>query len=276
MLTALVLAPLAVALAPEPAWALPGLTVAQAFGPANSNNKGLSVLCPRDTVVIGGGAKVTGAGQSWVHLGTLQPQEVTNSFGVVAWEVEPGTNFNWQINAFAICVAPLPGLVYLYGDTFADQSSSAGQTVTLWCPTGKAVVGLGAYVSGGGQVLLQGLYPAATNAVTAWAHEDWNGYSPAWGLGVWAVCADVEAVSKSRTTPVDATNPKAPIADCSESPIHPYVHGVGFNTNGAPGRVLITDVIPSFDHRHGVVGFEEDPLGTNLDWVATTWLVCAA
>jgi hypothetical protein len=275
VLTALVLVPLAVPLAAEPAFALPGLTMAQAFGPMNSNNKGLSALCPSGLVVVGGGAKVTGAGQSFVHLGTLQPQEPTNSFGVVAWEVEPGTNFNWQLNVFAICVQPLPGLVYKYDDTFGDRSSASGQTLDVWCPTGTGVIGMGAYVSGGGQVLLQGLYAMASNGVRAWAHEDWNGYSPTWGLGVWAVCADVEAVTWSRTTAVDATNPKAPIADCGPSLVHPYLHSVGFNTNGAPGRVLITDVIPAFDHRQAVVGFEEDPLGTILDWVATTSVVCA-
>jgi hypothetical protein len=272
---ALALAALAVPLAAEPAWALPGLTMAQAFGPMNSNNKGLSALCPTGLVVIGGGAKVTGAGQSWVHLGTLQPQEPTNSFGVVAWEVEPGTNFNWQLNVFAICVQPLPGLVYRYDDTFGDRSSESGQSLDLWCPAGTAVIGMGAYVSGDGQVLLQGMYPAATNAVRAWAHEDWNGYDQTWGLGVWAVCADVETISTTRTTALDATNPKAPIADCSTSPVHPYLHSVGFNSNGSPGRVLITDVIPAFDHKQAVVGFEEDPLGTNLDWVATTYVVCA-
>jgi hypothetical protein len=269
------LAPLAVPLAAEPAWALPGLTIAQAFSVNSSDNKSLSAPCPHGLVVVGGGAKVTGPGQSYVHLGTLQPKEATNSFGVAAWEVEPGTNFNWQMNVFAICVQPLPGLVYKYEDTFGDRSSASGQTLTLWCPTGTAVIGKGAYVTGGGQVLLQGLYAAASNAVTAWAHEDWNGYSPTWVLGVWAVCADVEAVSTSRTTGLDATNPKAPITACYPSLVHPYVHSVGFNTNGAPGRVLITDVIPAFDHRQAVVGFEEDPLGTNLDWVATTSVVCA-
>jgi hypothetical protein len=234
------------------------------------------VPCPRGLVVIGGGAKVIGAGQSYVHLGTLQPQEATNSFGVAAWEVEPGTNLTWQMNVFAICVQPLPGLVYRYDDTVGDQSSEAGQTLDVWCPSGTAVIGMGAYVSGGGQVLLQGMYPAASNGVRAWAHEDWNGYANTWVLGVWAVCADVEAITTSRGTGVDATNPKAPITDCGPSLVHPYVHSVGFNSNGAPGRVLITDVIPSFDHKQAVVGVEEDPLGTNLDWVATTYVVCTA
>jgi hypothetical protein len=270
-----VLAPLAVASAASPAWALPGLTIAQDLGPLNSATKSLSVPCPRGLVVVGGGAKVTGPGQSYVHLGTLQPQEATHSFGVVAWEVEPGTNLGWQINAFAVCVQPLPGLVYRYDDTALDQSSEAGQTLDVWCPTGTTVIGLGAYVNGGGQVLLQGLYPVASNGVRAWAHEDWSGYAYNWTLGVWAVCADVEAISSSRTTAMDATNPKAPITPCWPSPVHPYVHSVGFNLAGGAGRVLVTDVIPAFDHKQAVVGFEEDPLGTAQDWMATTYAVCA-
>jgi hypothetical protein len=270
-----VLAPLAVPAAAAPAWALPGLTIVQGFGPLNSSNKNLSVPCPTGLVVVGGGAKVTGAGQSYVHLGTLQPQEASHSFGVVAWEIEPGTALTWQMNVFAICTQPLPGLVYRYEDTSADRSSESGQTLDVWCPTGTTVIGLGAYVSGAGQVLLQGLYPMASNGVRAWAHEDWSGYASTWTLGVWAVCADVNAISSSRTTPMDATNPKAPVTPCWPSLVHPYVHSVGFNVAGGPGRVLVTDVIPAFDHKQAVVGFEEDPLGTAQDWMATTWVVCA-
>ncbi len=102
-------------------------------------------------------------------------------------EADPG-DFHVAVNAFAICVNPIPGLQLV---SATSGSASNDTSVSVSCPAGTKVHGALASLTGaGGQAYLDAWVPFATMTdVLLNAREDATGYVGNWAATVYAVCA---------------------------------------------------------------------------------------
>jgi hypothetical protein len=169
--------------APKPA----GLTVVTGSTPAKSGKADwLMMSCPAGKQVVGVGGAVVGASRSDVILEELIPETTTVKVG----GVEDGTGFagTWSVHAVAICANPLPGRQRVLNDS--PWNSATAKSVSVTCPAGKRVHGLGAEILGGdGEVRLTAVRPVSATTVTAAAGEDEDGHGSTWTVRAYAVCA---------------------------------------------------------------------------------------
>jgi len=147
----------------------------------------VSVSCPLNTKVIGGGADLSGGGQN-VHIVGMHPDGATNSYVALAKE-HTATNVSWKVITHAVC-APQPAGYHIV-EALVDWSSSTTKADEAFCDSGK-VLGVGGRIAAPdvGKVLLTYVKPTGTgNGAEAGAVEVTGGYSSDWKLTIWAICA---------------------------------------------------------------------------------------
>jgi hypothetical protein len=238
--------------------------------PSSSATKTLSVTCPGQ-VLLGGGGDTTGA------LGEVALRNISASaFGdlrVDAVEIGPGTPTSWNLGARGICSSSLPGIGTV---TSTSPSNSSTKTASVACPAGTRVLGAGGGVSAAnGQVILDGLGPnTGLTAASATGVEVQGGYAGDWTVRVDAICAlplpGLELVSAA--SGLDS-NDKSATAHC---PGLKNLVGVGGDISAAGGQAGLNRVIPSAALDAVTVRANEDEDGYAGPWALTAFAVCTA
>ena len=96
-----------------PALALDGVQVVRVVtGNDSVDTKDHVAECPRGTVTVGGGARISGQGEPYVHITSIGPL-FEHGWFAVAREYRPGTGHAWALTVWAICAEPPPGLDYV-------------------------------------------------------------------------------------------------------------------------------------------------------------------
>lgn len=248
MAPVLALAVAAVA-APTPASAaVPELTYVAAFTNYDSTvYKAVSVGCPGNLVVIGGGYDLIGATGS-VVLDDFIPS--TNSLRVGAGEVvgpgEPadGTTANWEVEAYAVCASAPSG--YTIVSSTSTFATGITRDVTATCPAGDTAIGDGASLANGfGQISISDLVLSG-NFVTARGYDDEDHYSDSWSISAYAICATGLPGLRNAFawSVIDSLSPKWVTATC---PAGQVAIGVGWSlSNGYPvtEQLLNVEALP--------------------------------
>ncbi|GIH04366.1 hypothetical protein Rhe02_24330 [Rhizocola hellebori] len=175
------------------AWAIcgqqpAGLTYVSFVSPDNPDeHKDAAVECPDGTVAISHGVRVVGS-TGHVVIGGFGPLAPTGT-KANATEDQHGEPADWDLWAHAVCASSLPGQQLVWADDIPADSNP--DIVTVNCPTGKRVHGLGSTINQSfGEVFHVALVPnAALTAVTATAIEDSSGAAFNWWTRVYAICA---------------------------------------------------------------------------------------
>ncbi len=152
-------------------------------------------VCPSGTKVLGGGGWVFVNGRTpdseRVVLSEMRPAPSTtggrDTFEAGAFELSPGTNANWSLQAFAVCAPPIAGLHLVVGRSI---SSNSLQRALVDCGSNnEAIYGVGSRILGAnGQATLIGETSETSHQALAQAREDVDGFSGIWELDVFAVC----------------------------------------------------------------------------------------
>jgi hypothetical protein len=185
------------------AFPVAGLQVVTSNGVSDSvARKQKIAVCPSGKQLTGlGGAIISGAtGQVRLEaFSAMAPfGTVPNAANITAAEDETGLTANWALDTYAICASPLPGLELVRATSAAGSPGRVLQSAN--CPSGKRVVGVGAFLtqsSGFGQVGLETLLTSPLASVgpptahLAFASEDQNGFAGTWTLTAQAICANI-------------------------------------------------------------------------------------
>ena len=149
-------------------------------------HKDATVDCPAGSTALSYGARVLGS-TGHVFIDAFGPKAGLNGAKASATEDEHG-DADWTFWVFAVCANPVPGWEVVWANAPFD---STADVVTVSCPTGKRVHGLGStIVPGFGEVFHNALTPnAALTAVAVSAIEDSTGAAHDWWTRAYAVCA---------------------------------------------------------------------------------------
>lgn len=172
----------------------PGYTIVTAASPVGSPpTASITATCPAGLQVLGtGGAVVPGRGV--VLLTGIVPSAPVNptAVTVLGAEIAGGFAGGWNVQAWAICAAPVAGNVVAATTSVFDSTSPKLQTSS--CPAGLAVHGVGFQFGGGiGEIFLNAaipnpLLPVGTQ-VPVLASEDQSAFAGNWAIRSFAICA---------------------------------------------------------------------------------------
>lgn len=180
----------------EPAWSLrvtaicgvvngwePVQAAALMTGP-DEITKTVSVKCPSNKKVIGaGGAN----GKPWhMKLLSINPSSNLSSVTVTVTTTVKDDFVAW-VKASAICIDPLPTQQLA---TAYSATNTSNKTVTVTCPDGLTVHGLGGGVTGAGwKAHITRLEPLNASTAVLEASSDVPGPVQGWSAYVHAICA---------------------------------------------------------------------------------------
>jgi hypothetical protein len=252
-----------------PAAAIVGVQHVVNVSGSDSRNKTIHAYCPPGTSAVGGGARISGGGEPYVHLTMLAPLG-PDGYAARAEEFRYGTVLPWELTTWALCASQVAGLAYRSAAT--EPGSGGAQAVTTECPNGTYAISVGAeIVGGGGQVMLRDMHNQRplTDAF-AQATEDRLGHRADWSLTVHAICADVQRYSVRGGSALDGANPKASVAPCGAwAP-----NAVGFTFSGPIGSLVINDVMLA-PVTYGATAYML-PLGQppGSSWSLTSYTIC--
>ena len=255
----------------------PGLERISAASPLNSSNKSVTATCPSGKRVLGMGADLnTFVGQ--VLLDDLRPDAGLANVTVNALEDETGNSTNWSVTAYAVCAAPVQGLVRLSAASPLDSTSN--RVVRAACPAGKQLTGAGGDINTlNGQVVLDASFSELDASGSGFAaFEDDTGNPASWSLTAYAICADSEqrVVAKSASDTV----PKKLMEPACASPAQ-RLTGAGGELIGGFGSVLIAGYLIRPDDltavaRLAMVSSNGPGGGEQRNaWSQTAYLLCA-
>lgn len=180
-----------------------------------------TATCPGGRVVVGGGARITGANLSHKRLTRLVPFDngEVGSFSVTAEANTSAYEGDWGVTAYAVCAFRRSDYRIEPG---VDSPHSAGpfKQTAASCTGGRRVVGTGASTSAplgrAGLVLNRADGPLGISRASAHAEP---GFTGAWHVSSWAICMNpmgAQAVYGAGSQIADA--------DC---PGNTRVHGAG-------------------------------------------------
>lgn len=219
--------------------------------------KSVVAFCPRGTVVVGGGARISGGGEPYAHITSFGPLPKVGWFAV-GREFSGRTDRSWEVTAWAFCAPAPPGLDYVFAQ--ASPQSIAWQSIEARCEKGTRVIagGGGIYGDADGEVMLAEARPnIASDAFRARGTVDFAGFAGAWSINAYAICAAVESGQAVGTSAGNTLSPKAAAAICD----HGWrPNGVGFLVYAPDGTVAPNDAMfPSASM--GAASAYELPLG---------------
>ncbi len=240
----------------------------------SSSPKTTQVDCPVGTRATGAGGDITGAlGQA--HLDSVW-RVGPSTARAVAYEDANAFDFNWSLNAYAICATPLPGLTT--SSSGPSGSVPGDKTFGIDCPPGTRVVNAGGGMTGvpgyGGQVFLTEFATGAgLTRVTVAGQEQEGGAAFNWDLYAYAVCATrppgLELVSVESEPQSDVASA---IARC---PRGKNLLGVGARISGGGGQVVLDDARPDAALTGVTVTALEDENGYSGTWSVVAQAICA-
>ena len=170
-----------------------GQEVVSAEGPFASTQepaKSVTATCPAGKRVIGAGGAID-LGLLTYHpevvLEAVEPNATLTTVTATAHE-EFGPTSAWEVDAYAVCAAPPPGLQRVAA-TSAPSSDEFSQ-VSASCPAGKHLIGTGGKTIGGaGQVLLDDLRAdAALTKTTVLGVANSIALGSGWQVTAYAIC----------------------------------------------------------------------------------------
>jgi hypothetical protein len=169
----------------------------------------------------------------------------------------------------------IPGLEAVSGTSVINSLTPKSRTAV--CPAGKVVIGSGGTISvGGGQVILDELFPSGADRVTTTAYEDDNGTSANWLVRALATCAPAPAGYERVPAAVSASNSTSPKSATATCPSGKYLIGTGARIEGGLGQVVLDDVTPSTSLQSIRVTAYEDEDGTAANWTVRAYAICAS
>ncbi len=225
--------------------------------------------CPTGTSVLGGGGRIFPSnGQVMLDGVTLDAP----LGGVTArgFEDADGTSLHWQVDTFAVCANPLPGLHQV--DAVSTESSNSRRQVVAQCPAGQQVVGAGAETDSGGEVAITSIAPSLTGVLAA-GQELGNGTANTWTITAHAMCADPVPGLELRTFTGDSLSDNHGVV--MSCPAGKKVLGMGGETLNGAGRVVLDDLTPSTTLSSVSVGAREIQGGTAASWSVKAFALCA-
>jgi hypothetical protein len=272
------------ALLASQAEAVPGLQrITRTSVSDSSTSKTVAANCPAGKRVLGGGGMVTD-GRGNVVLERLEPVQTATNDRFVVGAREDGTGYlrNWRLTAYALCANPLPAYGIL-PSTSGSPSSNSPQSTISFC-IGQPEVGFGGRINGGaGQVHLTNLVADSNGTVdftSIAALEDGNGFSGAWTVTAYAVCATpnppANLTRASATTRASSVNKSATVS----CPAGTRVHSAGGQLSTQPGsgsadrRLVIDQVAIDPELSSVTVRAVEDETGTAASWSVRALALC--
>ncbi len=154
-----------------------------------TDGKSITAFCPAGTRLTGAAGNITG-GAGNVVMDDLRPNgSPATSVTVTGFEVN--SDASWSARAYALCANPLVGQVRV---TAVSATNSVNKSVTVTCPAGRKVTGLGGEISGGvGEVVIDDYTPnefLTSVSVTGTEARDLDGvYLGNWSVRAYALCA---------------------------------------------------------------------------------------
>jgi hypothetical protein len=184
------------------------------------------------------------------------------------------------VAAGLIAVAPasaaVPGLQYVTVRTVTD--SSVYKTVTVPCPAGLQVIGVGYELVGGlGSVVLDDFIPSTTSVTVGAGEvvgpgEPSDGTTQSWSIKATAVCANPPPGLQivSQTSSFGPGGARQVFADC---PVGKRVIGAGASLSNGFGQISIRglSIADSFTVAEAI----DDEDGYSGSWSITAYAVCA-
>jgi hypothetical protein len=178
------------------AWALcalpvPGWQIVSATSASGSPSNATAIAtCLPGQRPLGLGGWIDNPGLGQVILNDTYVTSTDTATGAIGIEDELGFAGLWTVSAYAICADPVPGRQVVTSVSSLDSISP--KSVSVSCPMGTTVHGLGARISGSIQdTTLDDLLPSANLAsVTFSAFEDEDGEPGGWQLRGILVCAN--------------------------------------------------------------------------------------
>lgn len=169
---------------------LAGATRVTASSATNgTDGKMVTASCPAGTRLTGAAGDVSGGGGN-VVMDDLRPNgNPATSVTVTGYEVNPDAS--WSVRAIALCANPLVGQTR---QTAVSVSNSVNKSVTVSCPAGRKVTGLGGEIDGArGEVVIDDYTPnesLTSVTVTAFEALDLDGaFTGNWSVRAYALCA---------------------------------------------------------------------------------------
>jgi hypothetical protein len=235
-----------------PAGAAGGLVLTNATSHFDSvSSKSVRVDCPAGMQVVGGGSDIPFSGVSVanrVRLVELRPVHNNNGpdgYVAVAKEVDAAVTDDWELDVYAVCSDPIPGL-YLAGGS-GPAGSATVQSADAVCAPGSVALGGGGLVRNAGfQADLRTVAPSQTgDRFTAVGGEDVDGYDNSWSMVAYAICAPRPPGYQIHVE----TNPGSPTASrkafTSNCPAGTRLRGSGVATDPtAGGGIGLEQVFP--------------------------------
>lgn len=178
---------LAISALTTPASAATGFTrtTVSATTANDSNNKGIRVDCPDDTVLIGTSASI-GGGEGQVRLDQIMPY--TDHLYVHATEDADGTDFTWSVGATAFCSDAVTDQEIVSSSSTPAYAADAKQVVK--CTGDNEVLGMGFLLNGAhGRAGVTEFSPTTETEATVVATLG-APYLASWGVTAYAICAD--------------------------------------------------------------------------------------
>jgi hypothetical protein len=233
----------AVAVASPAAAAITSRTVVLATSPTSTAPfKDITVGCPGTLVGLGGGAAITG-GDFSAHITATVPQATSHGHYARA-EVHVGGATPWAVRAYTICGNGVTGREYEVDDNTIAANAITG-AVSVSCPVGKQVIGMGGYVSSD-EFILSGVDVNNTlTTVTMWWARALGVPNSLTGLAeVWANCIDpVAGLERIRVLSSNNSTNKILIPACPSGKLV-YDVGGGVSTGAARREAKIDALIP--------------------------------
>lgn len=172
----------------------PGYLVVTAVSPtASPATASVTATCPAGREVLGTGGSVF-PGRGVVVLTGIIPSPAVGPTSVIVTgaEVQGGFTGGWNVQAWAICAAPVAGHTVVI--TTSPINSASPKVQTAVCPAGLSVHGLGFQFGGVGvgEIFLNMAFPnpvapVGTN-VPVGASEDQSGVVGNWAVRTFAIC----------------------------------------------------------------------------------------
>jgi hypothetical protein len=242
--------------------------------------KEVSVSCPDNGEVLGGGAYVVG-GDRRVHIVRSQPSPSINGW-IAGAQTGPGVERtgNWRLHVYVKCgLHVLIDLGFIGDTTFVTfhtaPTSDPSNALSAPCPDDRVVVSVGGRISGGdGEVVLDDLtIDTDSNSVRVRGVETEGGSAKLWSVWAYAVCAEPNSVFGYEVVEQDTvstTGDKGYTLDCPGTKL---LIGLGAAMVGANGHAHHTKIVPENDA--AAVESIVDETGAPAPWVTRVQAVCA-
>jgi hypothetical protein len=250
-----------------------GLTVvSHDTGGFNSpGSKTITANCPPGQKVFGPGGTVD-LGYGEVVLDEFVPSADLTSVTVQALE-HGNSSLNWDVTAYAVCADPVDYMLRVFDDS--PQNTSSPKNVTVSCPPGLKVYGIGAeIINGQGNVTLDDLDIDESLTFVDVGAYGWHGttVANAWAVRAYAVCGTPASTMRR----VKAQEPSTWLDTALYSPSCPAgtsLTGVGGELSGAQGDAVFDDLKPDLDQNRAFVQAQDIGAG---GWTTAAYGVCAS